>query len=55
MIHDVVLADANHLPLKDKQFDAALMVDMIHPLVDPSQTFESVRRIATKGIEYPTE
>ena len=63
-IHTVVLADANHLPLRDKQFDAALMAHVIHLLENPSETFESLRRVATKEIvvlvrkregAYPTD
>jgi SAM-dependent methyltransferase len=49
-IQNVVLADANHLPLKDKQFDAALMAHVIHLLENPAETFESLRRVATKEI-----
>jgi SAM-dependent methyltransferase len=49
-IHTVILADANHLPLRDKQFDAALMAHVIHLLEDPSETFESLRQVATKEI-----
>jgi SAM-dependent methyltransferase len=49
-IQSVVLADANHLPLRDKQFDAALMAHVIHLLENPAETFESLRRVATKEI-----
>jgi SAM-dependent methyltransferase len=49
-IQNVVLADANHLPLRDGQFDAALMAHVIHLLENPAETFESLRRVATKEI-----
>ncbi len=49
-IESLVLADANHLPLRDKQFDAALMAHVIHLLDDPKATFESLRRVARKEI-----
>jgi SAM-dependent methyltransferase len=49
-IRDLILADANRLPLKEKQFDAALMAHVIHLLDDPAETFESLRRVATKEI-----
>ncbi|MGD0638281.1 MAG: methyltransferase domain-containing protein [Nitrososphaerales archaeon] len=49
-IRDLILADANHLPLREKQFDAALMAHVIHLLEDPAETFESLRRVAAKEI-----
>jgi SAM-dependent methyltransferase len=49
-VQDLVLADANHLPLRDGEFDAALMAHVIHLLENPGETFESLRRVATKEI-----
>jgi SAM-dependent methyltransferase len=49
-VEGLILADANHLPLRDKQFDAALMAHVIHLLEDPGATFESLRRVARREI-----
>ncbi|MDA4134579.1 MAG: methyltransferase domain-containing protein [Thaumarchaeota archaeon] len=49
-IRDLVLADANHLPLREGQFDAALMAHVIHLLENPAETFAGLRRVATKEI-----
>ena len=49
-ILELILADANRLPVRAGQFDAALMAHVIHLLQDPAETFESLRRVATKEI-----
>ena len=49
-VRDLILADANRLPLREREFDAALMAHVIHLLEDPAETFESLRRVATKEI-----
>lgn len=49
-VQSLILADANQLPLRDEQFDAALMAHVIHLLENPAKTFESLRRTASKEI-----
>jgi len=49
-VQNLVLADANCLPLRDKASDAALMAHVIHLLDNPARTFESLRRVARKEV-----
>jgi SAM-dependent methyltransferase len=46
----LVRADANSLPIRDKQFDAAVMAHVLHLLDDPAKTFESLGRVAVNEI-----
>jgi SAM-dependent methyltransferase len=41
-IHGLILAEANHLPIKKKSFDAALFAHVLHIFENPSQILREV-------------
>ena len=47
---DLLLADANNLPFRDKQFDAVLMAHVLHLLDEPARTFLGLERVAVHDI-----
>jgi SAM-dependent methyltransferase len=49
-IVDLVMGDANHLPIRDKSFEVVLLAHVVHLLEDPVATFEKLWRIPTKEI-----
>lgn len=49
-IKNLILADANCLPIREKQVDAAILAHVIHLLENPELTFTSLRRVARKEI-----
>jgi SAM-dependent methyltransferase len=49
-LQNLLLADANHLPFREKTFDAVVLAHIIHLLEDPPATFDRLTRIARKEI-----
>jgi SAM-dependent methyltransferase len=49
-IEDLVMGDANHLPFKDKQFDAVVLAHVLHLLEKPAETFGKLATAAKKEI-----
>ena len=49
-LQDLLLADANTMPFRDKQFDAVLMAHVLHLLDDPAETFAGLGRVAVNEI-----
>lgn len=49
-VQNLIIADANHLPIRDKQVDAAILAHVIHLLENPELTFQSLGRVAVKEI-----
>lgn len=49
-IQNLIVADANRLPIRNKQVDAAILAHVIHLLENPELTFQSLRRVAVKEI-----
>jgi SAM-dependent methyltransferase len=49
-VQGLICGDANRLPLRDKEFDAAMMSHVVHLLENPARTFESLSQVASKEI-----
>jgi ubiquinone/menaquinone biosynthesis C-methylase UbiE len=49
-VRGLILADANQLPFRDKEFDAAIMAHVLHLLDNPVRTFKSLNRVATHEV-----
>ena len=49
-LRNLFLADANHLPFREKTFDAVVLAHIIHLLDDPRATFDRLTGIARKEI-----
>jgi len=46
----LILADADHLPFREKKFDAALLAHVLHLLNDPARTFRGLAQMTTNEI-----
>jgi hypothetical protein len=49
-IERLILADASHLPIRTKSFDAAIFAHVFHIFEDPVEIFRSVTGAVTKEI-----
>jgi SAM-dependent methyltransferase len=48
-VTNIAMADANHLPFRDRTFDAVMMAHVLHLLDDPELTFLRVSRAAKRA------
>lgn len=49
-VHGLILAEANHLPIKNKSFDAALFAHVLHIFEDPTQVLREVSNLVRKDV-----
>ena len=49
-VHGLILADADHLPFREKEFDATILAHVLHLLDDPARTFQGLSHITANEI-----